>query len=176
METPDSITASAVSARDEVGRAIAAKIRDVRTADELATVTEEVLPEIEKFLESPEEKRLRRMRTGLTLSSIGLGTALGVAFITAFIPMKDFEFLFMISLVGIVTFFLGLGFLLNGVLLTVPKRGLPHRMSESERAAKFEVGKGQTNDLILPEAQGFSSSVTEHTTQHLKEKEPVQRD
>ena len=50
MSAPDSITASAVSARDEIGRAVAAKIRETRSADELAKVTEEVLPEIEKFL------------------------------------------------------------------------------------------------------------------------------
>src|SRR5687767_9713696 len=90
LEKPDSITASAASARDDIGRAIAAKIRESRTADELATVTEEVLPEIEKFLESPEEKRMRRMRVGMMLSTIGLGTTLGVALISAFIIIKDF--------------------------------------------------------------------------------------
>jgi len=33
VESPDTITASAVSARDEIGRAIAAKIRETRTAE-----------------------------------------------------------------------------------------------------------------------------------------------
>src|SRR5262245_19999764 len=73
VESPDTITASAISARDEIGRAVAARIREVQTAEELALVAEELLPEIEKFLESPEEKRQRRMRLGMLLSSIGLG-------------------------------------------------------------------------------------------------------
>src|SRR5207244_3302116 len=64
VQSPDTITASAVSARDEIGRAVAAKIREVDSARELKKVAEDVLPQIEKFLESPEEKRLRRIRTG----------------------------------------------------------------------------------------------------------------
>lgn len=76
LEKPDNITASAVSARDEIGRAIAAKIRETTSAKELKKVTEDVLPEIEKFLESPAEKRMRRIRNGTIISSIGLGVAL----------------------------------------------------------------------------------------------------
>ena len=60
LERPDSVTASAVSAREEIGRAVAARIREVSDARELKKVAEDVLPEIEKFLESPEEKRMRR--------------------------------------------------------------------------------------------------------------------
>jgi len=70
LERPDNITQSAVSARDEIGRAIAAKIREFNSTKELAKVAEEVLPEIEKFLESPEEKRLRRIRNGIMVASI----------------------------------------------------------------------------------------------------------
>jgi hypothetical protein len=102
-EKPDNITASAASARDEIGRAVAAKIRESRNPEELAVVAEDVLPEIEKFLESPEEKRMRRMRSGMVLSCIGLGTAAGVAIVSFFITNKDFEFLFLISLAGVVT-------------------------------------------------------------------------
>ncbi len=75
VESPDSITASAASARDEIGRAVAFKIRETQSVKELKKVVEEVLPEIEKFLESPEEKRLRRVRVGTLISSIGLGAA-----------------------------------------------------------------------------------------------------
>src|SRR5512134_485138 len=83
MAMPDTITASAASAREEIGRAVAAKIRETRSAKELAKVTEEVLPEIEKFLESPEEKRLRRMRVGMILSSVGLGVAIALSIVRA---------------------------------------------------------------------------------------------
>ncbi|MBK7932582.1 MAG: zinc ribbon domain-containing protein [Acidobacteria bacterium] len=81
VSSPDSITASAVSARDEIGRAIADKIRETQGAYELKKVAEDVLPEIEKFLESPEEKRMRRMRVGMLLSCIGLGAAIGITLV-----------------------------------------------------------------------------------------------
>lgn len=64
---PDTITNAAAAARDEIGRAIAYKIREAQSAAELATVAETVLPEIEKFLESPAEKRLRSIRGGTRL-------------------------------------------------------------------------------------------------------------
>src|SRR5438132_11997127 len=73
LERPDSITASAVSAREDIGRAVADQIRQVEDARELKRVAEDVLPQIEKFLESPEEKRMRRMRAGVVVSSIGIG-------------------------------------------------------------------------------------------------------
>ncbi len=70
LERPDAITESAVSARDHIGRAIADKIRMTESASELQKVAEEVLPEIEKFLESPAEKRLRRLRAGFHFNLI----------------------------------------------------------------------------------------------------------
>src|SRR5215207_8828036 len=109
---PDSITASAASARDEIGRAIAAKIREAKSPAELAVVAENVLPEIEKFLESPEEKRLRRMRNGMIVSSVGLGTAIGIALVNTM--MKDGDVIFLAAL-GLITFFIGLGLILNGL-------------------------------------------------------------
>ncbi|HEX7530127.1 MAG TPA: hypothetical protein VF333_03205, partial [Pyrinomonadaceae bacterium] len=52
LERPDSITAVAVSAREEIGRAVADKIREVEDSRDLKRVAEDVLPQIEKFLES----------------------------------------------------------------------------------------------------------------------------
>src|SRR3989442_2784020 len=69
LERPDSITASAVSAREEIGRAVAQKIREAEDTRDLKRVAEDVLPKIEKFLESPEAKRLRRMSAGAIVSS-----------------------------------------------------------------------------------------------------------
>jgi hypothetical protein len=173
---PDTITASAAGARDEIGRAIAAKIRETRTGVDLAVVAEDVLPEIEKFLESPEEKRMRRMRTGMVLSCIGLGTAAGVAIVSFFITNKDFEFLFLISLAGVVTFFIGLAFILNGLFLTVPRKTVEDKSSDADRQRELDGIKAETNDLVLPEVSNVFSSVTENTTKHLKEKHPVERD
>jgi hypothetical protein len=105
-----------------------------------------------------------------------MGAALGSLLISAFVIVKDAEFVFLIAVGGIVTFFLGLGFLLNGVLLTVPKKGLPDKSSDAQRQRELDGGKIQTSDLALPESPSVFSSVTENTTRHLKEKDPVGRD
>src|SRR5688572_12451190 len=171
LESPDNITASAVSAREEIGRAIAARIRETRTAEELSTVTEDVLPEIEKFLESPEEKRLRRMRTGIVLSSIGVGAAVGISVASIF--MNDRDIIFLAGL-GVILFFIGLGVLLNGVFLTVPRKEVADRSSDADRQRAIDGLESSTNDLRLPDAPAASSfsSVTENTTRHLEEKQP----
>lgn len=171
VESPDSITASAVSAREELGRAVAMKIREIQGAEELSTITEDVLPEIEKFLESPEEKRLRQMRTGTILSSVGLGAAVGISAISVF--MKDNDVIFLAGM-GVITFFIGLGFILNGLLLTVPSRSLAGNASEADRQRSLDGVSGNTKDLRLPDesAKSAFSSVTENTTQHLEDKQP----
>src|SRR3982750_104090 len=51
LENPDAITQSAVSAREQIGMAVADKIRQMGTANELERVAEDVLPHFEKFLE-----------------------------------------------------------------------------------------------------------------------------
>jgi len=171
LEAPDNITASAVSAREDIGRAIAARIRETRSAEELSTVTEDVLPEIEKFLESHEEKRLRRMRTGIVLSSIGVGAAVGISLASIF--MNDRDVIFLAGL-GIVLFFIGLGVLLNGVFLTVSRKELADRSSDADRQRTLDGLASDTSDLRLPDAPAASSfaSVTENTTRHLEEKGP----
>lgn len=173
VESPDSITASAVSARNEIGRAIALKIRDTRSADELAIVAESVLPEIEKFLESPEEKRLRRMRAGMILSSIGIGVAIGISLVS--LVMKDQDVIFL-AVLGIVTFFIGLGFILNGIFLTLPKKGLSDKSSDAQSQRNLDIAESGTNELLLPKSHDFLASVTEHTTRHLDEKTPTSRE
>jgi len=171
VQETDSITASAVSARDEVGKALAARIRDIRSPEEWVILGEEVLPQIEKFLESPEQKRLRRMRVGMIVASVGLGTAIGVGIASIF--MNDPDVLFIAAL-GLVTFFLGLGFILNGIYLTVPKEALPDRSPNAD--SQRELDSGTTNELKLPGAENsVFTSVTEHTTKHLKGKGPKVR-
>ena len=176
LEAPDTITASAVSAREEIGRAVAARIREAEIG-ELSEVAEDVLPEIEKFLESPEEKRLRRVRAGIVTSSIGFGAT--IAFAIAAILMGD-RGIYMVAGAGLVTFFLGLGIILNGVLLTAPKKRLSDRSTEGGRQLELDAQQprgveAQTNDLALPEPSNLFSSVTENTTKHLEEKQPVRR-
>jgi len=169
---PDSITQSAQAARDEIGRAIAYKIREAKSPGELATVAEDVLPEIEKFLESPEEKRLRRVRNGTVVASIGLGAAIG--FSIAAVLMNDTG-VFLVAGLGLVTLFIGLSLILNALLFTVPKKILSDKSSAARSQRELDTAESATNELVLPETNHIFSSVTEQTTRHLKEKQPTPR-
>lgn len=172
LEKPDTITASAESAREEIGRAIAAKIRGTHSAKELAVVAEDVLPEIEKFLESPAEKRMRRIRTGTIISFIGLGAAIAFTLISMFVK----EDLLIVAGMGVVCLFIGLSFFINGLLFTVPKKSLEDRSEEAMNQRSLDVANNPTtNELVLPENKSLFSSVTENTTKHLKEKQPIPR-
>lgn len=168
LEKPDNITASAVSARDEIGRAVADKIRGTHSAKDLLLVAEDVLPQIEKFLESPAERRLRRIRTGTLISLIGLGVAVAFFLVGAFAEAK---FLPLAGL-GVVTFFIGLSFVINGLLFTVPKQQLSDKSDDAETQRKLDA---VTSELSLPESNEVFSSVTEHTTRHLDQKQTVAR-
>lgn len=179
LAKPDNITQSAISAREEIGRAVAAKIRETDSVGKLQQVAEDVLPEIEKFLESPEEKRLRRVRTGTLITCVGLGAAIAFSIIAA-LGDKD---LAVLAGLGFVTFLIGLAFVINGLLFTVPKRTLSDKSSEAEKQREIDTNfnlptnqlDAQTNDLSFPESKNPFSSVTEETTKHLKEKIPVER-
>ena len=170
LEKPDNITASAVSAREEIGRAIAAKIRETKSTGELKKVAEQVLPQIEKFLESPEQRRLRRLRAGVVVSSIGRGTTLMFLLLMS----NGSDSLIMVG-AGLITFFIGLGIIINGLLFTLPPKSVANNSPDARSQRELDVVKAQTGDLVLPESNDIFSSVTEHTTQHLKEKQPVPR-
>ncbi len=172
VETPDSIAVAAMSARDEIGRAVAAKIREAQDTYELKKVAEDVLPEIEKFLESPEEKRLRKMRLGTMLLVIGLGVSIAISLIA--VAAGDPELLFPAGL-GFVCFLVGLAFILNGKYLTVPK-SRPSALAGIDNQRSLEDLSGNTPDLHLPRPATLFTSVTEHTTRHLKEEELVPHD
>src|SRR6266404_6664921 len=116
LERPDSITASAVSAREQISQAMAEKIRQMEP-DDLKRVAEDVLPQIEKFLESPEEKRLRRVRAGVVTAASGLGASLLIFLVS----MQAHDLIPFIAL-GLVAFFVGLGLIINGLIFTVPRK------------------------------------------------------
>lgn len=170
LERPDSITASAVSAREEIGRAVADQIRRVEDARELKKVAEDVLPEIEKFLESPEEKRLRRMRVGTIISTVGLGATIGMIIMSFAAQTADKEGFMLASGLGVVTFFIGLGFLLNALFFTRLRKDVSDHSDDARTQNVLDAGyappqlKSQTTSNLAQPA----SSVTEHTTLHLK--------
>jgi hypothetical protein len=181
LERPDSITASAVSAREEIGRAIADKIREVEDARDLKRVAEDVLPQIEKFLESYEEKRLRRIRAGVIVAASGFGTGILGLIMSLVLHGGDVESALMVVGLGSIAFAIGFGLMLNGVLFTRPKKGLEDLSSDARSQNLLDAGytapqlrssaeappsfRSQTTSNLAP-ASG--SSVTEGTTHHLK--------
>ena len=186
LERPDSITASAVTAREEIGRAVAEQIREVEDSHDLKRVAEDVLPQIEKFLESPEEKRLRRMRAGVITAAVGLGAFIPALLLMRIVGKDDdaLAFLGMTFILSVVTFMIGLGLVINGRLLTQPRKELkdssadaqaqshldasyapPQLRSDAEAQGSFR--SQTTSDLARAELRS-GSSITEHTPQHLK--------
>ena len=167
LERPDSITASAISARQQISLAIAEKIREVETGDDLKEIVEEVLPQIEKFLESPEERRLRRVRAGLITAAIGLGASLGSLFMT----ITDEDFLIFL-LPTLVLFFIGVGLIVNGLWFTLPRKKLPEADLNFLSPQSIDTPQRPVTKNLSPAYPALTkSSVTEHTTHHLPDKD-----
>jgi len=171
LERPDAITASAVSAREQISQAMAEKIRQMEPND-LKRVAEDVLPQMEKFLESPEEKRLRRVRAGVVVAATGIGAALLI-----FLMSLGAHDLIPFIALGVITFLIGLGMILNGLAFTIPKKNMLDRSAEGKAQKELEMmndaysnpavgalgAQSQTtNDLMMARP-----SVTEHTTHQL---------
>ena len=178
LERPDTITASAVSAREQISRALADRIRQLETGKDLEHVAEDVLPNLEKFLESPEEKRLRRLRKGVITALVGLGVGVAnVIFTEAFNSTDYLPF----AVLGFIVFLIGLGVVINGLVFTVPRRTLANRSAEAESQRELEARiqsvqpasqlpsfSRNTNDLPADQRIG-RTSVTEHTTHQLRQ-------
>ena len=179
LENPDAVTQSAISAREHIGMAVADKIRQMKTAKDLEKVADDVLPHFEKFLESPEEKRLRRIRSGIITAAIGLGATI----ILLVMAMDKPDILPFIT-PPLITFLVGIGVIVNGLIFTVPRKSLPgdaydalsqqvldssvnvNRIPyEAPAAASLPAGANLTNEL--EPATRPRPSVTEHTTHHL---------
>ena len=168
LERPDAVTESAVFARDQIGRAVADKIRTTKTAGQLKKVAEEVLPEIEKFLESPTERRLRRLRAGVVTSFIGIGTVLGA--VLASLVEQD---LFIVVIPGLILLFIGLAIILNGLLLTIPRKQLGAPSNDAVNPVSSippasTTSPEQGSPSLAGQAERVLPSVTEHTTHQLK--------
>lgn len=175
------MTEVAVSAREEIGRAVADKIREVEDSRDLKRVAEDVLPQIEKFLESYEEKRLRRVRAGVIVAASGLGTGLLGLVLALALNGPDAESALLIIGLGAVAFAIGLGLVLNGVAFTRPRKGLTDHSPEARAQNLLDAGYASPQLRSGSEAPPTfrspttsnlastpGSSVTEHTTLNLK--------
>jgi hypothetical protein len=169
VEHPDAITASAVTAREEIGRAIAGKISEFKEAHEMRIAAYEILPAIERFLESPEERRLHqqetrlnKIREGVLTSVVGIGVALSFLFIS-WITRE--EKILIVSALGLFVLLIGLAITATASWCTVPGRihnasrtRPPHGPGEKPNGLK---GKG------APAGHSAFNSVTEGTTREL---------
>jgi hypothetical protein len=180
LERPDSITASAVTAREEIGRAVAEKIRQMEDARYLRRFAKYVLPKVEKFLESPEEKRLRRLRSGTITALIGLVLSASSAVLLNNVSKDEAEiFLGWVLVLSLIMLATGLGLLINGLLFSKPRKGL----QDNSEAARVQDLLDERSSLPparspvfvpAPRSQTTANldqprgSVTDHTTLHLK--------
>jgi len=182
LENPDAVTQSAISALEHIGMAVADKIRQMSSAKDLERVAEDVLPHFEKFLESPEEKRLRRVRAGVVLAASGVGAALLIFLMS----LNAHDLIPFISL-GVIAFLIGLGLVINGLAFTIPRKTIADRSADAKSqrelearaqsaypASQLAAGSQTTNDLPAPDSRiAAPSSVTEHTTHHLNPKKSL---
>jgi len=151
---------------------MADRIRDLKTGKDLEHFAEDVLPQFEKFLESPEERRLRRVRAGVVTACIGLGWSLVFLFMT----LAKSDFLPFLG-PGLITFFVGLGIIINGLAFTALRKKLPGNEQDAlaqnllDSSMKHETPplRVMTNELA-PAVRNPAGSITEHTTHHLGSK------
>jgi len=169
LEKSDEITSSAASARDEIGRAIALKIKEVESVD-LKEMAEDVLPEIEKFLESPEEKRLRRIRSGVVTASVGLGATLLFFIVSLTVKGDSGDYALALAGGGLTTFLIGLGLVSNGLLFTIPRKRMADHAREAPQRSEPDQSSSISGAYSKPapaDQPSHSPSVTEHTTHQL---------
>ena len=81
---------------------------------------------------------------------------------------------------GVIAFLIGLGLVINGLAFTIPRKTIADRSEEARAqreleaqsaypASQLSAGSQTTNDLPSPDSRiAAPSSVTEHTTHHLK--------
>lgn len=161
VDRPDAVTQSAVTARDEVGRAIADKLREIDSARDLRRVLEDTLPLVEKFLESPEERRLRHIRDGLATASSGLGIALFGIILAYLVPKAEQAGLLLVGAAGLV-FLIGLGIVIGGLFFTIPR-------SRLAQPRTGELIRELSPPATTADSQGAPPSVVEGTTYKLRD-------
>lgn len=171
LEHPDAITTSAVTAREGIGRAIAEKIAEFEDANELRQSVHELLPAIQRFLESPEERRLykqeqrlNQVREGMLTSVVGLAIVIPSLLLSW---MVHEEKILIVSALGLLVFLIGLGITITAWWFT----GLPKAFPSSSQNTNTEVEPVEEPKSLLvgdvPQQHPNIQSVTEGTTREL---------
>lgn len=173
LDRTDVITSPAVTARDQIGQVIAEKIRELRIADDLKDVAEnilpQILPQIERFLESPEERRLRRFREGTITAAVGLGVMLCSLLVASITHSEMASILtFTAAGCGIITLLVGLGIIISARWLTVVPKTVEPSVRISKPSVNSQKTKGLLNESPPSEPPSTLASVPEVTTRQLK--------
>ncbi len=165
LDKPDIVTGA--TGRDEVLRAIADRIRYLPAGEDLSETVKEILPKVEEVLESPEEKRLRHIRSGVNYLTIGLGIAL--YFTLREVLLNEGS---LVLAAAIVVLMVGLGYVINGAFFSIPRNqqkktlaDLGFRADEPSHASDHRT----TQKSLSESASQSPVAVTEETTRHLAE-------
>jgi hypothetical protein len=162
LERPDSITASAITAREEIGKAIAARIREVETSKDLHRIAEHVLPQITDFLASPDELRLKRIRQGMITAAVGVASIIFFMVLAEALHKHELE---AVATLGLIPSFVGLVIVINGIFFSMSrKKAVPDGDPSLELPPADESVPREMNT-----AAPTPLSVTEHTTKHLQQ-------
>lgn len=176
LDKPDAPEPSVTAAREEIARAIAARIKEGQWWQ-----VGSLAPQAERLFESPrerrerlrrrdEEKRLERLRGGTITAAVGLGLVV----LFQLLRVLDDRALVLIG-PSIIVLLVGLGVILNGLLFTIPK-GLQAADAAPDAApATPRPDENITSELDAPRGEldaatpsFIPASVTEHTTKHLR--------
>lgn len=169
LEHSEDITTSEVSAREEIGRAIAAKISQFEHPNEFRRAVHDILPALEEFLRSPEERlllkreqRLSQIRDGVLTSVVGLSIILTFFLISWLVGSPK---VLIVSALGLLVLLIGLGITCSTIWLSA----LPKTNRSPIKPARITRGV-QSRSIAAKEVESEHStfsSVTEGTTREL---------
>jgi len=160
LERPD-VLSGARAAREEIAREVAARIAELKGSRDFTRMVEHVLPQVEKFLETPEEKRLRHLRDGMITACSGVGII--ILSIALLVVTHTAAAGLIPGAAGALVVMVGLGMMLAGAFFTVPRKSatrlpVPSRPDADARRLDTDPVGLPPNPLAGP------PSVTEETT------------
>jgi hypothetical protein len=175
LEQPEAPEPTVTAAREEIARAIAARIKEGQWWQ-----VGSLAPEAQKLFESPrerrerlrrhdEEQRLARLRSGTITAAVGLGLIM----LFQLLRIMDDRAVILVG-PSILVLLIGISVIVNGLLFTVPKSSKALD-SAPDDSAPPRTGDNITSELDAPRAEldaagpsFIPASVTEHTTRHLR--------
>lgn len=176
LDKPEAPETSVTAAREEIARAIAARIKEGQWWQ-----VGSLAPQAERLFESPrerrerlrrrdEEKRLERLRGGTITAAVGVGLVV----LFQLLRVIDNRSVVLIG-PSLIVLLVGLGVILNGLLFTIPKGSqaadaapdapTPPRLDDNNNTSELDTPRGEL-DAASPSF--IPTSVTEQTTQHLR--------